>query len=597
MARTDYRQHLEVETPEHVVLDYEIAGLGSRTIAAVVDMAILLSWGFALLVITIVVSASAYESTWFFAIYGILWFASSWGYFVFFEGLRAGQTPGKRRVGIRVVRDTGHPVSVGAAAIRNLLRLADFLPPPYLLGAILVGIHPRGKRLGDLVAGTVVVWDRPSTREAGARAAPRIATASAGPPQLDEEEFRLLEEYLARAGALEPVAAARLEQRLLARFADRFPGSGEGEPAAWLERIHSTEYARRQSPGPAHAGTSAIAAAKPADRLVARQSARWAEFEVLALRAASRGLDSFGAEELPDFASRYRELAADLARARTYRAPRVIQHRLERLVTAGHNSLYRAERTSPSQVWEFLARECPASLVQARRAIAVAFLAFFLPATAGFLLMRERPELAMDMLPEVLLERAEAGKARQQLGQGYYEASPESRPMVASAIMTNNVGVAIACFAGGVFAGVGSVVLLGFNGLSIGATAGHFANAGLLGYLSAFIVGHGVLELFAIWVAGAAGLLLGLAMVAPGELTRADAVRVRGRLATRLLTAVVIFLVIAGVIEGFVSAGTGPLALRIGVSASSLAFLVLYLLQGVRALGRAVWTPTPGTTP
>jgi uncharacterized membrane protein SpoIIM required for sporulation len=152
--------------------------------------------------------------------------------------------------------------------------------------------------------------------------------------------------------------------------------------------------------------------------------------------------------------------------------------------------------------------------------------------------------------------------------------------------MTNNVGVAIACFAGGVFAGVGSVVLLGFNGLSIGATAGHFANAGLLGYLAAFIVGHGVLELFAIWVAGASGLLLGLAMVAPGDLTRSDAIRIRGRLATRLLTAVVVFLVIAGVIEGFVSAGTGPLALRIAVSASSLAFLLLYLWRGVSSRRR-----------
>ena len=594
MTRTDFRQHLEVETPEHVVLDYEIAGLGSRTIAAIMDMTILLVWGFALLVVTIAVSASAYESTWFFAIYGILWFASSWGYFVFFEGLRAGQTPGKRRVGIRVVRDTGHPVSIGAAAIRNLLRLADFLPPPYLLGAILVGIHPRGKRLGDLVAGTVVVWDRPSGQEALGQSEPQVAVEASGPPELDEEEFRLLDEYLARATALEVSARARLAQRLTRRFADRFPGSGQGEPTAWLARIHRIESARRQSPVPIQPGTAGRAPARPVDRLVARQSARWTAFEQLALRASRLGLDSFGAEELPDFASRYREIAADFARARTYRAPPAVLRRLERLVAAGHNSLYRAQRTSPRQVWEFLTRECPASLIEARRAIIIAFLAFFLPATAGFLLIRERPELAVDLLPEVLLERAEAGKERQQQGQGYFEASPESRPMVASAIMTSNTGVAIACFAGGVFAGVGSAVLLGFNGLSIGATAGHFANAGLLGYLSAFIVGHGVLELFAIWVAGAAGLLLGLAMVAPGDLTRADAVRTRGMLATRLLSAVVLFLVVAGVIEGFVSAGTGPLALRIGVSVSSLAFLALYLLRGVssaRTKGHAASTP------
>jgi uncharacterized membrane protein SpoIIM required for sporulation len=354
-----------------------------------------------------------------------------------------------------------------------------------------------------------------------------------------------------------------------------------------LARVLRLEAGRRlpqKGESPALAGRSP---ARPADRLLARQASRWNEFERLAVRASGGGLDGFSAEELLEFASRYREVAADLARARTYRAPASLLGRLEGLVAAGHNALYRAERTSPRQFWDFLTRECPAGLIEARRAIVVAFLAFLLPATAGFLLIRERPDLASDLLPEVLLERAEAGRERQQQGRGYFEATAEARPMVASTIMTNNVSVAIACFAGGVFAGVGSAVLLGYNGLSIGATAGHFTNAGLLGYLATFIVGHGVLELFAIWVAGAAGLLLGLAMVAPGDLARADAVRLRGRLAVRLLTAVVLFLVIAGIIEGFVSAGTGPLALRIGVSVSSLAFLVLYLSRGVRSASAA----------
>jgi uncharacterized RDD family membrane protein YckC/uncharacterized membrane protein SpoIIM required for sporulation len=581
MTPSDFRQHLEVETPEHVVLDYEIAGLGSRAMAAVMDMVILMLWGLALLVLAITFSVGAGDSTWFLAIYGLAWFASSWGYFVFFEGLRGGQTPGKRRVGIRVVRDTGHPVSIGAAAIRNLLRIADFLPPPYLLGALLVGIHPRAKRLGDLVAGTVVVWDRPSTRESLSQPEPAAVAEVGGLPELSEEEYRLLADFLGREASLEPRARARLGEHLVQRFAGRLPPGGADEPTVVLARIHRIESARRL---PQEGGPPAIAGkppAKPSERLVGRQASRWDEFEQLALRASGGGLDEFRAEELLEFASRYREVAADLARARTYRAQSSVLRRLEGLVAAGHNALYRAEPTSPKRFWEFLSRECPAGLIEARRAIAVAFLAFLLPAAAGFLLIREKPDLASDLLPEVLLERAEAGRERQQEGRGYFEAAAESRPMVASAIMTNNVTVAIACFAGGVFAGVGSAVLLGYNGLSLGATAGHFTNAGLLGYLATFIVGHGVLELFAIWVAGAAGLLLGLAMVAPGDLARADAVRLRGRLAVRMLSAVVLFLVIAGIIEGFVSAGTGPLALRIGVSMSSLAFLVLYLSRGL----------------
>src|SRR6476659_4310384 len=159
----DYRQHLEVETPEHVVLDLEIAGVGSRALAAILDMIILV--GSVLVVMTVLAILAGYGRTvgrLGSAILLLGGFAAWTGYFIFFEGLRQGQTPGKRAVGIRVVMDTGYAVTLSAAAARNLLRTADFLPPPYLTGALLVALHPRAKRLGDMVAGTVVARDRPA---------------------------------------------------------------------------------------------------------------------------------------------------------------------------------------------------------------------------------------------------------------------------------------------------------------------------------------------------------------------------------------------------------------------------------------------------
>ena len=96
--------------------------------------------------------------------------------------------------------------------------------------------------------------------------------------------------------------------------------------------------------------------------------------------------------------------------------------------------------------------------------------------------------------------------------------SRDERPLAASGIIVNNIRVAFLCFAGGIALGVGSLLLLAFNGLSIGAVSGHFANTGLLGYLWTFVIGHGLLELFAIWVAGAAGFLLGKALFLPGRL-------------------------------------------------------------------------------
>ena len=137
-------------------------------------------------------------------------------------------------------------------------------------------------------------------------------------------------------------------------------------------------------------------------------------------------------------------------------------------------------------------------------------------------------------------------------------------------------------FAGGVFFGVGSLVLLAFNGLAIGTISGHFANVGLLGYLLEFIVGHGVLELFAIWVAGAAGFLLGKSLIAPGQVTRSDALVVNGRLAVRMVGAATLLLLVAGVIEGFISAGEKDLLFRIAISGASILLLVAYLLNGAR---------------
>jgi uncharacterized membrane protein SpoIIM required for sporulation/uncharacterized RDD family membrane protein YckC len=579
----DYRQHLEIETPEHVVLDLEIAGIGSRALAAVLDMAILVGASLAVLLVVGILSGYGVRlgrvAPVLLAIGGfVIWN----GYFILFEGLGRGQTPGKRIAGIRVVMDTGHPVTMSAAVARNLLRVADFLPPPYLIGLLLVAFHPRGKRLGDLVAGTIVSRDRPQEAPGHEREAAGLERAAPGEerppsiPELDDETFRLLAQFAARQAELGPAARTRLAAGLAARLADHPAPVGQSDVAHLLE-LHAAELARRQG------GLSARGAAGAGTRFAAQKRRRWDEFERLAGRAAAQGLDSFGSHELPDFAARYREVAADLARARTYRADPATLSRLERLAAAGHNALYRDERSTWRQIWIVLARECPAAVVEARRYVLLAFLTFIVPAAAGFALLRERPALAAELLPDVMLRRAEAGASRQAAGQGYVDVAPEDRALMASGIITNNVRVAIACFAGGIFLGVGSLVLLAYNGLAIGAFAGHFANAGLLEYLLTFILGHGALELFAIWVAGAAGFLLGRSVVAPGRLSRSDALVLSGRLAVRMVGATALLLIVAGMIEGFVSAGGYGVGARLGASAASLGVLAAYLLNGVRA--------------
>lgn len=584
-ATADFRQHLEVETPEHVVIDYEIAGLGSRGLAAIIDTLIV----FALMTANLLVAMKLYST---FKVVVGAWiplaqFVVVWGYFTLFEGFRDGQTPGKKWMGLRVIRDTGHPITVREAGARNLLRIVDLLPPPYLLGILFIAFHPKGKRIGDLVAGTVVVRDRPADAPVALIEGEGDAVAT-GAPQLSDEDFRILREFVGRAPQLPPVVRTRLATQLAARIADRYP-TRDPDHVAFVTAAWRDESARRRGrfaariPQRATAGGEAPRGASAVmERVVARKGARWDAFGAMASRATSQGLDTLSAEELPDFAARYREVAADLARARTYGADARVRLRLERLVAAGHNLLYRDDRKTWHRMWRFVAVECPAAVVSAWRIVLIAFLAFTLPALGGYAALRERPALAEEVLPAVMLERAEEGKREVAAGRGYAQAQAESRAGIASYIMTNNMRVAFACFAGGVVLGVGSLVSLAFNGLLLGAISAHFQNVGLLAYLWTFVAGHGVLELFAIWCAGAAGFLLGLAIVRPGPYSRRDALVLNARIAMRLVGTSIVLLLVAGTIEGFLSTSGAATWIKVTVSVASAVLLALYLANGAR---------------
>lgn len=577
----DHWQRLEVETPEQVILDYELAGFGSRLLAGLCDAAILITTS---ILFFLIVGSTAGRSPYGIAFSWLVTVALFWGYFALFEGLYLGQTPGKKWMGIRVIRDTGHPIGMSEAALRNLLRAADALPPPFLLGLAMIALHPRAKRLGDLVAGTVVVRDRPA--EAPTRpveiTASRKATDGGGAPELTDAEFRMLEEYLNRAPGLTAEVSDRFADRLVTRFADRIPAGRSGAPA--LRTLFAAELARRQGQFGTRQGSGG-GGGGPAERFVQQKRDRWTAFHAMATAASHRGLDTFAPTQLLEFATRYREVAADLARARTYGVPAAMQVQLERAVGAGHNALYRRESNTWRRIGRFLAVECPAAVVEARWTVALAFATFAVPAALGYGLLRERPAVAAEVLPQVMLDRARAGVDRRREGKGYYDAAPGERPLMAANVIANNVQVAFFGFAGGVFLGIGSLAILASNGLSIGAATGHFANQGLVGYLWTFIAGHGLLELAAIWVAGAAGFQLGLAIITPGRRTRRDALVLAGQRAIRMVGCAVVLLLVAGLVEGLISASTVAPPAKLGVSAASAVLLVLYLTTGARLAG------------
>jgi uncharacterized RDD family membrane protein YckC len=160
-----------IDTPEQVELAYSVAGVGSRFVAALVDGLIVGAFFFFELLALVMIGAAGALSPgagsvaetagkWLLAFVIFMNFAVAWGYFALFEAYWHGQTPGKRAMKLRVIKDSGRQITLFEALARNLVRVVDYLPGFYLVGVITMLCNKRNQRLGDLVAGTIVVHER-----------------------------------------------------------------------------------------------------------------------------------------------------------------------------------------------------------------------------------------------------------------------------------------------------------------------------------------------------------------------------------------------------------------------------------------------------
>lgn len=209
---------VDVRTGEAVAIRYELAGLGSRFLALMVDMlaqvgvvlVLMIAFGLASPVLTkIPFGKNAFA--WWIAGLVLGLFLIFFGWFIIFEAWWSGRTPGKRALGLRVVRDGGFPIDLGAAIIRNLVRIVELFLGFYAISAVSALISKENKRLGDFAAGTLVVRDR-------ADAVPDLDAYLSRPARTDtglsEEDRVLVERFIARRAALDPAARARLAARI-----------------------------------------------------------------------------------------------------------------------------------------------------------------------------------------------------------------------------------------------------------------------------------------------------------------------------------------------------------------------------------------------
>ena len=587
-ART-FEQTVDVETPELVVLTYSLAGVGSRVLAALTDLLICVLAFFVVVVAFIALGALGGRSSmaldagtsWALAVFGLVQFVILWGYYVLFEGLMDGQTPGKRIHRLRVVREGGYSVTFGVSAVRNLVRIIDMQPGLfYLVGLMSLLFTKRGRRLGDIVAGTIVVREDVRSSPAPLRIRRDVTSgARALQTALGEDQYAVLARFVERWGALEPLRRTALATQLATRFAAALPDDGRPAGPRLLELYEREHLARTQ--GVASRGD--IGAGRERQALIAAGQPRWTAFGVRLALARKSGLQALGEEGVREFVSEYRALSADMARLRTASRGRALDEMfvLGRLVAGAHNLLYRDRGLGLRGSVRFLFTDVPREVRRSAAPIALAGLLLFGPAVIAGVGVTRSPALAARLLPAGMLQRAEDGVRRARDGEGYIDDPQLLRPVMASRILTNNVQVTFVVFAGGITAGLLSILMLVMNGISMGSVVGLYASKGIAPLLFAFVAPHGVLELFAICVAGGGAFLLAAGLLVPGPRPRSAALVDNARRASRLIACSTLLLIIAGTLEGFVSPiEWWPIEGKLAVSAATLVFLVAYLSGG-----------------
>ena len=245
----EYEDRITIPTPEGVSLEMTLAGLGSRAIAAGIDVAMK-----ALLValVTVVALAVLDENLGvavLLALIGLILLA----YDVLFETLADGRTPGKRISGLRVVRTSGRPVDLMASAIRNVVRLVDGIPLSYLPTLVSILVTKRNQRPGDLAADTVVIRDRRAIdrrsrepRKASEQRAPTRPDAGAtwDVSRVAADELATVRAFLERRDGLTSPARERLAARLAGALRPRVAGADESDPELFLEILYETKSSR-----------------------------------------------------------------------------------------------------------------------------------------------------------------------------------------------------------------------------------------------------------------------------------------------------------------------------------------------------------------
>jgi len=299
----------------------------------------------------------------------------------------------------------------------------------------------------------------------------------------------------------------------------------------------------------------------------------WRRLEALLDRTQTGGVKALARDELRELGRLYRQIAADLATVREDAGSVRFAAYLNQLLARAHNTIYSADRPTSSGVVRFFGATFPATFRENAGLCTVALLLFVVGGIIGAALTMHDPDFKLKLLgPEMVdtINRREM----------WTHSIVGVKPLASSRIMTNNIGVTFTTFAAGITGGLGTIYLLLFNGLLIGVIGTACSLSGMSVPLWSFVAPHGALELPAIFIAGGAGLRLGQGLLFPGFLPRRHSLTLAGGEAVKLVLGCIPLLIVAGIIEAFISPTDLAIPMKFALSGAMFGLLTLYLMSG-----------------
>ena len=298
----------------------------------------------------------------------------------------------------------------------------------------------------------------------------------------------------------------------------------------------------------------------------------WKRLEDLLGLMPGGGLRGLSKMEVREFGELYRRAAADLAIARAEtRDPKLINY-LNSLVIRAHGRIYRAEGEGANLIWKFFSTDLPQTFRANWRYMAVAFGIFVGFSIFGFIATWIDTDFTHFVMLSGITSEITAGNQ-------WWLRLNDANQIGATSILSNNILVTMRVFAMGAFFGVGAFYDLAFEGARLGSVFGacYKLNPPFGNKLATFVVGHGVVELSTIFFCGGSGMMIGYAIIDPGELTRAQALKKKGMEAAKIVIGCACFLVVAGIIEGFLSPSSLPPAVKIATGVGTGLAMYSYL--------------------